>query len=178
MKIFVLSLTLFRIICAPFLLYFVIFLESYWLSFWLFNLAAFSDFLDGKLARKYNVVSRIGTILDPIGDKFLLLFSLVGVIILSQDNFVTFIGTLILGREFLVSALREYAGATRNSNLTSVTMIAKTKTAFQFIAISMCFLGAAANISLMNFLASFMLFVAMLLGTKSAITYAANIFKT
>ena len=77
MQSLVLSLTLFRILAAPFVFISAIFLENYWLAFWLFNLAALTDYFDGKLARDFHVESRLGAILDPIGDKLLVLFAII-----------------------------------------------------------------------------------------------------
>ena len=171
MQKLVLSLTLFRILAAPFIFISAIFLENYWLAFWLFNIAALTDYFDGKLARTYQVESRLGAILDPIGDKLLVLFAVITVVVFTQDVYVALMGAFILAREFWVSALREYASAHHNSKATTVTFIAKTKTTVQFIALSMYFLGSAADLALMTFLASFGLFIAVLLALKSAIDY-------
>jgi len=174
MQKLVLSLTLFRILAAPFIFISAIFLENYWLAFWLFNIAALTDYFDGKLARTYQVESRLGAILDPIGDKLLVLFAIITVIVFTQDIYVALMGAFILAREFWVSALREYASANNNSKATTVTFIAKTKTTVQFIALSMYFLGSAADLAMMTFLASFVLFIAVLLALKSAIDYTQN----
>jgi len=177
MQKLVLSLTLFRILAAPFIFISAIFLENYWLAFWLFNIAALTDYFDGKLARTYQVESKLGAILDPIGDKLLVLFAIITIVVFTQDIFVALMGAFILAREFWVSALREYASSQQNSKATKVTFIAKTKTTVQFIALSMYFLGSAADLALMTFLASFMLFIAVLLATKSAIDYSSNVIK-
>ena len=174
MQKLVLSLTLFRILAAPFIFISAIFLENYWLAFWLFNMAALTDYFDGKLARTYQVESRLGAILDPIGDKLLVLFAIITVVVFTQDIYVALMGAFILAREFWVSALREYASAQNNSKATTVTFIAKTKTTVQFIALSMYFLGSAADLAMMTFLASFVLFIAVLLALKSAIEYTQN----
>ena len=118
--------------------------------------------------------SRLGAILDPIGDKLLVLFAIITVVVFTQDIYVALMGAFILAREFWVSALREYASAQNNSKATTVTFIAKTKTTVQFIALSMYFLGSAADLALMTFLASFVLFIAVLLALKSAIDYTQN----
>jgi cardiolipin synthase len=171
MQTLVLSLTLFRILAAPFIFISAIFLENYWLAFWLFNIAAFTDYFDGKLARTYQVESKLGAILDPIGDKLLVLFALITIIVFTQDIYVALMGSFILEREFRVRALSENSTAHHNSKATTVTFIAKTKTTVQFIALSMYFLGASADLALMTFLASFGLFIAVLLALKSAIDY-------
>ena len=176
MKLVVMSLTLFRIMASPFIFISATFLESYWLAFWIFNLAALTDYFDGKLARDFRVESKLGTILDPIGDKLLVLFSIITVIILTQDIYVALMGVFILAREFWVSALREYSASHNISNATKVTFVAKIKTTFQFIALSMYFLGTATDLALITFLASFVLLIAALLACKSAIVYTKDTF--
>jgi CDP-diacylglycerol--glycerol-3-phosphate 3-phosphatidyltransferase len=175
MQAFVLSLTIFRILAAPFVFILAVFLENYWLSFWLFNIAAVTDFLDGKFARDFQVESKLGTILDPIGDKILVMFAIIAIIIFTQDMYASLMGAFILAREFWVSALREYSSSNNDSHLTSVTFVAKTKTSIQFIAIGMYFFGMAANHTLIIFLANFVLALAVLLGLKSAIAYTWNV---
>ena len=176
MQSLVLGLTFFRILAAPFIFISSIFLENYWIAFWLFNLAALTDYFDGKLARKFNVESRLGAILDPIGDKLLVLFAIIAVMLFTHDTYVALMGAFILAREFWVSALREYSSANNISNTTKVNFVAKVKTTFQFIAISMFFLGPATDLALVTFLASFVLLIAVLLSFKSAIDYTHNIF--
>ena len=177
MQSLVLSLTLIRILIAPFIFIFTIFLESYWIAFWLFNLAALTDYFDGKLAREFNVESRLGAILDPIGDKLLALFAIITVTVMTHDIYVAFMGTFILAREFWVSALREYSSAQNISNKTSVTRVAKVKTTFQFISLSLFFLGGASNLAIITFIAKFVLLIALLLSYKSAIDYSVITFK-
>ena len=174
MKSLVLSLTLFRILTAPFIFISAIFFANQWLAFWLFNLAALTDYFDGKLAREFNVESKLGAILDPIGDKLLVLFAITTVIVLTQDIYIALMGTFILAREFWVSALREYSSSHDITHATKVTFVAKAKTTFQFIALSMFFLGFAADLALVTFLASFTLLIAVFLGFKSAIDYTQN----
>jgi CDP-diacylglycerol--glycerol-3-phosphate 3-phosphatidyltransferase len=171
MQSLVLSLTIFRILAAPFIFISGIFLENSWFSFYLFNLAALTDYFDGKLARVFKVESTLGAILDPIGDKLLVLFSIITVIVLTQDIYVALMGAFILGREFWVSALREYSSSHNISNATKVTFIAKIKTTFQFIALSMFFLGTAADLALVSFLANFVLLISVFLAFKTAIEY-------
>ena len=74
----------------------------------IFALAAFTDFLDGKIARKYNMVTDLGKLLDPIADKLLVLFALFLVVEanLIPVGFGAFCGGIIIGRELLISAVR------------------------------------------------------------------------
>ena len=177
MQSFVLSLTIFRILAAPIVFIAAIFLENNWLAFCLFNLAALTDYFDGKLARDFRVESSLGAILDPIGDKLLLMFAIISVIVFTQDIYVALMSTFILARELWVSGLREYSSAQGIVSATKVTFVDKTKTAVQFIAISMFFLGAATELAFVSFLASFALLLAIFLAYKSAIDYTFNTFK-
>jgi CDP-diacylglycerol---glycerol-3-phosphate 3-phosphatidyltransferase len=79
-----------------------------WVAFWLFILAAATDFLDGYLARKWNLVTAFGRIADPFADKILITGTLV---MLLQFEAATAILThwyvvIVIGREFLVTAIR------------------------------------------------------------------------
>lgn len=177
MQLIVLNLTLFRILSAPFVFISAVFFENYWLSFWIFNLAALTDFLDGKLARDYKVESKLGAILDPIGDKFLLLFALTSVILVTKDTYIGFMAVFILGREFWVSALREFSANHAISDSTKVSLLAKAKTSVQFISISMFLLGFSIDSALLVFLASFALFLSLLISLKSALNYTLNVFE-
>ncbi|MEL0114704.1 MAG: CDP-alcohol phosphatidyltransferase family protein [Gammaproteobacteria bacterium] len=177
MQSLVLGLTLFRIFASPVIFIAAIFFSNYWLSFWFFNLAALTDYFDGSLARKYRVESKLGAILDPIGDKLLVLFSIITIILITQNSYIALMGGLILSREFWVSALREYSSAQHNSQATRVTFIAKTKTTFQFISLGMFFLGEAADLALISFIASFFLLIALFLGYKSLVDYTQRVFE-
>ena len=178
MKKFVLSLTLARMALAPLILVVCIFFENYWLAFFLFNFAALTDYFDGKIARHYGVESRLGAILDPIADKVLLVFIIISIITFAQSITVTLLSAFILGREFWVSAIRELASSSKQSAATKVTFIAKTKTATQFIALSMYLLGEAANFAIVSFLANFVLFLSALLAYQSAINYTQSLFSS
>ncbi|MDB5469081.1 MAG: pgsA [Caulobacter sp.] len=102
-------------------------------AFWGFVIAAVTDFFDGWLARKYQVESLTGAILDPIADKVLVAGAIVGLAI-NGDHVAALTGGLILFREFSVSALREVL-APRGVRL-PVTMLAKWKTTLQLVALA------------------------------------------
>lgn len=112
MKKLVNGLTIFRIVAA-FALIPLLYMHWFWLMFILFVLAGASDFFDGFLAKKYNVVSKLGGIMDEIGDKLLVAVSSV-LIAMFLQLWVIFIPViLIICRNLYVSGLREFLGANK-----------------------------------------------------------------
>jgi CDP-diacylglycerol--glycerol-3-phosphate 3-phosphatidyltransferase len=107
-----------------------------WFSLVAFILAGITDFLDGWLARRFGVTSLTGAILDPIADKILVCGAIVGLIAVGMPYAFSALGGLILMREFAVSALREVL-APRGIKL-PVTLLAKTKTTLQIVALAAC----------------------------------------
>lgn len=97
-----------------------------------FVIAAVTDFFDGWLARRWNVVSLMGAILDPIADKILVCGAILGLLAVRAPG-VLVAGGVILFREFAVSALREVL-APKGIKL-PVTFLAKTKTTLQLVAL-------------------------------------------
>lgn len=106
-------------------------------AFFLFVVAAITDFFDGLLARRWHVESVTGAILDPIADKILVAGAILGLMAMGgqTQDFSLFVvpAALILFREFAVSALREVAIG-RGVRL-PVTTLAKWKTTIQLIAL-------------------------------------------
>ena len=98
-----------------------------------FVVAAVTDFFDGWLARRWQVVSTVGAILDPIADKILVCGALLGLIGQGVPEMMLF-GGIILFREFAVSALREVL-APKGIKL-PVTFLAKIKTTLQLVGIA------------------------------------------
>ncbi|MBI1405767.1 MAG: CDP-diacylglycerol--glycerol-3-phosphate 3-phosphatidyltransferase [Caulobacter sp.] len=115
-------------------------LAIYSFAFWGFVIAAVTDFLDGWLARRWQVESLAGAILDPIADKVLVAGAVVG-LAANGDQIAALAGGLILFREFAVSALREVL-APRGLRL-PVTMLAKWKTTLQLVALAAALLRLA-----------------------------------
>lgn len=106
---------------------------SVWSAFILYVLLAITDWLDGYLARKWNVKSEIGRFLDPIADK--LLIAAVLIMLVSNESITGLMlacPILILIREIFISGLREFLGP--KNIIVHVTMLAKVKTATQLIA--------------------------------------------
>ena len=138
-------LTIIRVIAAPCVaLSFAIFERPLadWLAFFLFTGAAFTDFVDGWYARRYDAHSAFGKMLDPIADKAMVIIALFSLAVLYGVNWWFAVpATVILLREVLVSGLREYLGSIK----LDVTKLAKWKTTAQMFAIGGLFLAAGWN---------------------------------
>jgi CDP-diacylglycerol--glycerol-3-phosphate 3-phosphatidyltransferase len=152
-------------------------LESYGITIWIFFLASISDFLDGYLARKYNLESELGRILDPIADKILIAFTLIALTVHLDSFFIGLMTSLILAREFWVSALRELNAIQNHSHATKVTMLAKIKTTTQFLAIAGYIFALYLNLSILLFASNLILFSAVLITLITGLEYTLNTFK-
>ena len=177
MKQFILFLTLSRLIFAPIIFLGLVVFNNFILTFVLFLIASISDYFDGWLARRYELASDFGAILDPIADKILLLFCLFAITLYLQDPYVGLISLIILAREFWVSALRDFASRNKISDLMDVTYLAKVKTSIQFLTLFLYFASFLLNLKLGIFVANITLFLSMLITIKTGIDYTKKILK-
>ena len=170
-------ITLSRILCAI-LIYLILYLESnYSVALFLFLIASFSDFLDGYLARKTNSVSVLGEILDPIADKLLIVFVLIGLSINLDSFLIGFISAVIISRDIWVAALRDINARNNQSDKTKVTFLAKTKTAIQMFAILMYLFGLTINNMMLLFFADIILIIALFVTLQTGFQYTISTFK-
>lgn len=109
MKFFVNFLSAFRI-AAAFAIIPTLMFQLYWTTFILFVLGAASDWFDGFLARKYNVCSKIGGVMDHIGDKLLVANTLIMLCVMMPTWFIVVPVILMIARELYISGLREFLG--------------------------------------------------------------------
>tara|TARA_B100002052_G_scaffold236113_1_gene219515 strand:+ start:759 stop:1298 length:540 start_codon:yes stop_codon:yes gene_type:complete len=171
------AITLSRILCAI-LIYFILYLESnYSIALFLFFIASFSDFLDGYLARKTNSVSILGEILDPIADKLLIVFVLIGLSVNLHSFLIGFISAVIISREIWVAALRDINARNNQSDKTKVTFLAKIKTAIQMLAILIYLFGLTLNNMMVLFFADIVLIIALLVTIQTGFQYTISTFK-
>ena len=118
---------------------------SNWVTFGLFVYAGLTDYLDGWLARAWDMKSKLGQLLDPIADKLLVTSTMVMLVSVGTISGTALIAALIiLLRELLVSGLREFL-AHIGVEL-PVSKLAKWKTATQILAVSMLLLGEAISV--------------------------------
>ena len=101
----------------------------------IFVLISSTDFLDGLLARKLNQITDLGTFLDPVADKLMVCTSLILLTDYYHTWFITIPSIIIISREILVSALREWMAEIGKKANISVSWIGKSKTFMQMIAI-------------------------------------------
>lgn len=175
-------LTISRIVIIPIMVA-SFYLEGrlyHWVAASLFLIASLTDFFDGYLARTLEAHSALGRMLDPIADKLLVAAA---IIMLVHFDYITSWDILpalaILGREILVSGLREFLA---NTNVSlPVTALSKIKTAAQMTAIFLLLLGVEgpsfsevetiAKITLTELLGSVLLWVAALLTLITGYAY-------
>ena len=99
----------------------------------MFIVFAWTDWLDGYLARKLNQTSAFGAFLDPVADKFLVCATLLVLVHLQRTD--VFVALIIIGREIAISALREWMAKIGASKSVAVHMLGKLKTTVQMVAI-------------------------------------------
>jgi CDP-diacylglycerol--glycerol-3-phosphate 3-phosphatidyltransferase len=101
----------------------------------LFTAAGLSDGLDGYLARKWGAMSRFGAFLDPVADKLMVATALIALVARDGRLWIVIPAIVIVGRELVVQALREWMAAIGASEKLKVTGGAKLKTILQMVAI-------------------------------------------
>ena len=137
MKFFVNFLSAFRI-AAAFAIIPTLLLGWYWVSFVLYALASISDWFDGYLARKYDVCTKLGGVMDHIGDKLLVVNTMIMLATL-MPSWLTIVPIIIMiSRELYISGLREFLGTQKIEMPVPKARFSmgKIKTTLQMIAIS------------------------------------------
>jgi CDP-diacylglycerol--glycerol-3-phosphate 3-phosphatidyltransferase len=175
-------LTILRILIVPI---FVLLLvdPSPYMSLWacsIFIFASFTDWLDGYIARAFNAQSILGTLLDPLADKVLVMSALVMLTAnVGEPRVPAWIVVLLLAREFMVTGLRSLAAI--QGIVVAASDIAKHKTAWTFIAIVCLLIKEPYKLfdSLIDFHMAGMVFlwISLILSMYSGIQYAVNLRK-
>ena len=177
MTTFINLLTFSRIFLAAIIFLLLMSPDGYLLAFILFFLAGITDYFDGYLARKYNAVSQLGEILDPIADKILILFVLFGLAINLSSYLIGFIGAIVITREIWVGALRDLNARNGKSDATKVTFLAKIKTSVQLLTLSIYLFGLAINNMLVLIIADIFLFISLFITLYTGLIYTINTLK-
>ena len=173
---FINLITVARIFLAPIILIFLIF-GNYLVCVLLFFLAGLTDYFDGYLARKYNAESELGEILDPIADKILVVFILIGLSVELDSQLMALLSSLIIAREIGVAALRDYSARNNLSERTKVTFLAKAKTSVQLLTIGLYLLALAISFNLLILISDILLIIATFITVYTGYQYTLNVFK-
>ena len=173
---FINFITIARIFLAPIILVFLIF-GNYLICVLLFFLAGLTDYFDGYFARKYNAVSELGEILDPIADKILVVFILIGLSVELDSQLMALLSSLIIAREIGVAALRDYSARNNLSERTKVTFLAKAKTSVQLLTIGLYLLALAISFNLLIVISDIFLIIATFITVYTGYQYTLNVFK-
>ena len=130
-------LTLLRIALIP-LMMFCFYLEYEWAALAaasVFALAGVTDWADGYYARKLGLESRFGAFLDPVADKLIVIAALLLVVEREADVWITLAASIIIGREIIISSLREWMAETGQRGKVAVAYIGKLKTTAQITSL-------------------------------------------
>ena len=129
----------------------------------IFILASITDFLDGKIARKYNLVTNFGKFMDPLADKLLVCSALIALV--DFDKVAAWIVIIIIAREFIISGFRLIAAD--NGVVIAASYWGKFKTTFQMVMICLMI----ANIEALSVLTTIVMWVALVLTVVSLVDY-------
>jgi CDP-diacylglycerol--glycerol-3-phosphate 3-phosphatidyltransferase len=129
--------TFLRVLLIPVFMgvYYIDFHWHYLLAAAIFTFACITDWLDGHLARRMNQCSRFGAFLDPVADKLLVTISLVMLAASYPMPLYIIPAAVIVAREVLVSALREWMAEHKQRDAVAVGKVGKVKTTVQMIAL-------------------------------------------
>lgn len=169
------KLTTFRVILIPF---FLIFLYT---DFWgnansyiavaIFIIASLTDLLDGKIARKYNLVTNFGKFMDPLADKLLTCSAMIALV--DMGKLAGWIVIVIIAREFIISGFRLVASD--SGVVIAASYWGKFKTTFQMLMIILLVLDL--NVPYMNVVNMAVVYIALVLTVISLVDYIAKNYK-
>ena len=138
------KLTMLRVVLIPFFVVFMLCQTTVgtykWIALGIFITASLTDLLDGKIARKYNLVTNFGKLMDPLADKMLVSAALICLTALGR--LAAWIVIVIISREFIISGLRQIAAD--NGIVIAASYWGKYKTTFQMLMICLLIAGIEA----------------------------------
>ena len=160
------KLTLLRVFMIPiFVVFMLVDITPFdnWIALAVFILASLTDLLDGKIARKYNLVTNFGKFLDPLADKLLVCSAMICLV--EMHIIPAWIVIIIIAREFIISGFRLIASD--NGVVIAASYWGKFKTVFQMVMICLMI----ANIPALRLLTDIVMWVALILTIVSLIDY-------
>jgi len=172
-------LTIFRIAIIPVLVvvFYLPFAWSYSVSAFLFALACVTDWFDGFLARKLHLESPFGAFLDPVADKLLVAVILILLVAEQGSPLLAMPASVIVGREIVISALREWMAEVGNRQKVAVSKIAKWKTGVQMVAITVLLMEPATALTPLLLAGYLLIYIAAGLTLWSMMVYLSIAWK-
>ena len=166
------KLTLFRVILIPFFVFFLLApcFEGYgnYIAVAIFIVASITDFLDGKIARKYHLVTNFGKFMDPLADKLLVSSALICLVDLNKIP--AWIVIVIIAREFIISGFRLVAAD--NGVVIAASYWGKFKTAFQMVTVIVLILNIPGEVFAV--IGTVLIYISLVLTVISLIDYIAK----
>ena len=162
------KLTTLRVIMIPFFVFFLLWQNGEnrtfrMIALALFIIASLTDLLDGKIARKYNLVTNFGKFMDPLADKLLVCSALICLIELNA--LPAWMVIVIISREFIISGFRLIASD--NGVVIAASYWGKFKTTFQMVSVVLLILDIPA----LAFVTTICVWIALLLTIVSLVDY-------
>lgn len=156
------QLTLARIALIPLfvVIFYLPFHWSYPAAAIIFAVAAATDWLDGYIARRYQQTTEFGAFLDPVADKLMVAVALVLLVGAHDSALLSIASAVIIGREIVISALREWMAELGKRSSVAVSFIGKVKTAAQMVAIILLLAIEPSSYPLMQLAGYFLIYVA------------------
>lgn len=165
------KLTVLRVLMIPF---FVVFMlmdivpgMDKWIALAIFVIASLTDLLDGKIARKYNLVTNFGKFMDPLADK--LLVSSAMICLVEMGRLPAWIVIIIISREFIISGFRLVASD--SGIVIAASYWGKFKTVFQMVMIIVMIMDLGPSFAMLE---TILIYVALILTVVSLIDYVAK----
>ena len=163
------KLTIMRVILIPFFVFFLLspYFPAYgnYIAVAIFIVASLTDMLDGKIARKYNLVTNFGKFMDPLADKLLVCSAMICLIEL--DRLAAWIVIVIIAREFIISGFRLVASD--NGVVIAASYWGKFKPTFQMLMVIVLILDI--QMPFFQILGTVLTYVALILTVVSLIDY-------
>ena len=165
------KLTILRVILIPFFVVFMLFditgAADKWIALVILCVASLTDMLDGKIARKYNLVTNFGKFMDPLADKLLVCTALICLTSMNRLNVIVVL--VIIAREFIISGFRLVASD--NGIVIAASYWGKFKTVSQMALIIVLIMDLGG---VWNVVGTVLTWVALLLTVVSLIDYIAK----
>ncbi len=169
------SLTLARILLIPvfIIVFYLPWSFAHGAAAIIFMIASFTDWLDGYFARKLEQMTPFGAFLDPVADKLLVASTLLLLVGAGDRGYITLPAIVIVGREIVISALREWMAEIGDRASVAVNYVGKVKTTVQMIALILliAFLPAFSMSGILGILGVVLLYVAAILTIWSMVAY-------